>query len=229
MMSMISPDSLADTLDSLAEADFYGLTLSKAVRREVANWLAARCGEARSYAGMPAPTAEDYRTGIRVFTGEKISTGAGTGHVLGEEACRAIRLLGVPSKSVSAALKTARESIHRRVEGSEASGRPAGFFCCGSCTAALWRNVSAGGFPDGERLLLAGLGVLKEHRDGKGRWRRFPFHYTLLALLDVEHDAVIPELRYTAGSCERSIKASRGKDVYASRRLELMTRVLKRC
>ena len=228
-MSMISPDSLADTLDSLAEADFHGLTLAAAVKREAAKWLAARCGESRSYAGMPAPTAKDYHTGIRVFTGEKITTGAGTGHVLGEEACRAIRLLDVPLRSVNLALKTARESIHRRVKDSEARGGPAGFFCCGPCTAALWRNLSAGGFPEEGRLLPAGLAALKDHRDGKGRWRRFPFHYTLLALLDMDHAATIAELRYTAGSCERSIKASRGKDVYASRRVELMTRVLERC
>ena len=226
---MISPDSLADTLDSLAEVEFHGLTLAKALRREAAEWLAGRCSEPRSYAGMPAPTAKDYRTGVRVFTGEKITTGAGTGHVLGEESCRSIRLLDVPLRSVNAALETARANIHRRVKGSEVRGGPVGFFCCGPCTAALWRNLTAGGFPDGERLLLAGLGTLQEHRDGRGRWRRFPFHYTLLALLGLDHDAVIPELRYTARSCERSIKAFRGKDVYASRRLELMTRVLERC
>ena len=104
-----------------------------------------------------------------------------------------------------------------------------GLFCCGTCTAALWRNVSTGGFPEEDRFLTAGLAALTEHRDGKGRWRRFPFHYTLLALLDIDRPAVIAELRYTARSCERSIKAFRGKDVYASRRRDVMARVLTRC
>ena len=89
--------------------------------------------------------------------------------------------------------------------------------------------MATGGFPDEDRLLGAGMATPREHRDGKGRWRRFPFHYTLLTLLDLDREEVIAELRYTEESCERSIRASRGKDVYASRRLEVMRRVLERC
>ncbi len=228
-MSMISADSLAATLDSLWEVDFYGLTLAMPVRRETANWLVTRCKAPRSYAGLPAPTARDYREGIRVFTGERITTGAGTGHILGEEACRALRLLRVGTKRADAAVAAGRAGIHRRIMDGEARGTPVGMFCCGTCTAALWRNISSGGFPDEDRLLAAGLKTLAEHRDGKGRWRRFPFHYTLLALLGLDQDAVEAELRYTAKSCERSIQAFTGKDIYASRRREVMTRVLKRC
>ena len=228
-MSLISEDSLADTLDTLAEVDFHGLTLAMPVRRETANWLVERCGAPRSYGGMPAPTARDYEDGVRVFTGERVTTGAATGHILGEEACRAIRLLEVGTKHADAAVAAGRADIHRRILSGEARGYPIGIFCCGSCTAALWRNIATGGFPDGERLTDAGLKMLTKHRDGKGRWRRFPFHYTLLALLGLDHDAVVAELRYTRGSCERSIKAFKGKDVYASRRLDVMTRVLERC
>jgi hypothetical protein len=178
---------------------------------------------------MPAPTARDYAEGIRVFTGERIATGAGTGHILGEEACRAMALLDVPDRSVRGALAAAREGISRRVQAGPAAGRPFGFFCCGTCTAALWRNISAGGFPDAERLVAGGLAALREHRDGKGRWRRFPFHYTLLALLDLDSAAVAAELRYTGKSCERSIRTFQGKDVHSSRRLEVMRRVIERC
>jgi hypothetical protein len=225
--SMVVPDSLGETLDGICAADFAGLTLAPDVRRKTANWIAARCGTERSYAGMPAPTPGDFRHGIQVFTGERIESGAGVAHILGEEACRAVRRLDVKGTTVTRSLRAARESISRRVLAP--SVKPPGFFCCGICTVALWRNLTAGDFPEGDRLAATGLAALKAHRDGKGRWRRFPYHYTLLALLELfayEPAAVKAELMYTRSSCERSMKATRGEDVYALRRREVMERVL---
>jgi hypothetical protein len=61
---------------------------------------------------------------------------------------------------------------------------------------------------------------LKEYRDGKGRWRRFPFYYTLLALGGIDMPAATRELKYAAPAVERALKSSsRHPDITARRHL----------
>jgi hypothetical protein len=73
---------------------------------------------------------------------------------------------------------------------------------------ALWRNLTAGGAAriEPERWLRAGLRRLRTHRQDDGRWRRFPFHYTMLALLDIDLAAATAELRHAAPVCERLVR-----------------------
>ena len=71
--------------------------------------------------------------------------------------------------------------------------------------------------------------ILKTRRDGNGRWRAFPFHYTLLALSDIELPSALAERRYAAPACERCLKRSPGDDTFAQRRRELAERILARC
>ena len=94
-MGLVKTSSLAATLDAVNEATFFDRLPAKAQRREAARWIAARQGLRGSYAGMFAPTEKDFTGGIRLFTGERIATGAGVGHILGEEACRALWVLDV--------------------------------------------------------------------------------------------------------------------------------------
>jgi hypothetical protein len=77
---------------------------------------------------MFAPTSQDYAQGIRLFTGERISTRAATGHILGEEACRVILLLDVVAPEVDAAIARASQSMDRRLTGSETGQQQRGFF-----------------------------------------------------------------------------------------------------
>jgi hypothetical protein len=77
---------------------------------------------------MFAPTAKDFADGIRLFTGERISSGAATGHILGEEACRAVLLLDAGVRDVNEALARANRSMDRRLAGSESERGVRGFF-----------------------------------------------------------------------------------------------------
>ncbi len=106
---LIHKTSLAATLDAYNEAVFFGNRVSPTERRELAVWLAGRQGLKGSYAGgtMFAPTSRDFKEGYRTFTGERITSGAGTSHQLGEETCRALTLLNVKLKFVSNALDAA--------------------------------------------------------------------------------------------------------------------------
>ena len=231
--TMINTQSLGVTLDNLNEAFFEGWTLTRPVREQAAKWIASRQGLPGSYAGMFAPTEQDSRQGITFFTGEKLKTRAGSAHILGEEACRALILLKVSDVEVREALKRASDGMAGRMRLDE--GRTDGYYCCGKCSVSLWRHLAVGGLTRSEQLLAAGMKTLKAHRDGSGRWRVFPFHYTLLALTEIALPGMLPgagarsEMRYAAPVCERLLKRSSKANVYDRRHRMLAERVLAQC
>lgn len=228
-MKITKPNSLAQTIDALNEMFFYETPLSGSHKEEVAKWICGRQGLPGSYAGMFAPTPKDFKEGIRLFTGERIWTRAATAHIMGEEACRALIELNVRLPDVRNALGRATRGMLERITCAEDKMSRRGFYCCGICTAALWRNLAVGGLDTPKMRLAAGLKILKKHRDGKGGWRRFPFHYTLLALSEIDLPAVADELRYAAPICERYLKYIKTADKFARRRRDLSERILIRC
>jgi hypothetical protein len=127
-MDLLNRRSLAATLDRVNEALFFRRRIPRTEAQQVAHWLAARRGLPGSYAGMFAPTARDLASGIKLFTGEPISSGAATGHILGEEACRALLLLKIDEPQVSTALARANRSMDRRLGKSESMTGRHGFF-----------------------------------------------------------------------------------------------------
>lgn len=121
-MKALNTRSLAGTIDAVSDALFFGRRIPRNEARRIAEWLAARQGLPGSYAGMFAPTPRDCAHGIRLFTGERISSGAATGHILGEEACRALLLLDADVPAAREALARATRSMDKRLSQSE-SGR----------------------------------------------------------------------------------------------------------
>jgi len=226
-MKLVHDHSLAATLDAINAAFFDGRKLTKADRAKAAKWIAARQGLERSYAGLFAPTDYDYAHWPKTFTGEKIGSNAATGHILGEEACRALILLDVDARYAQDALARATESFLGRLN----AGRPrtAGFYCCGICTASFWRHLAAGGLDRQEKRLANGLKHLQAERDGQGRWRRFPFHYTVWALGEIDLPAARRELRYAAPVLERVVRRRADADEYARRRRRIAELALARC
>ena len=228
-MSLLDTTSLAATLDAVNEALFFGQRATKTERAEVAKWIASRQGLPRSYAGMFAPTDRDYSEGARVFTGEKIASRVGTGHILGEEALRALLLLGLDTVAVRAAVAAAQVGLEAALRGWEARGYDTGMYCCCTCSCAYWRNLSAGGLSRAERRLAMGMEDLKARRLGTGKWPNFPFYYTVLALTDIDLPGAVAELRYAAPVLERYLKRSERNEPYHVRRRAVAERALARC
>lgn len=223
---LLHTDSLADTVDFVNEALFNGDAISDKERMSVSKWIASRQGEPRSYGGLFAPTEWDYRDGFRLFTSERITSGAGTGHILGEEACRILIALDADDAEVKRAVGNATEYlIERLTQSYEERDYEFGWFCCGTCSVALWRHVAAGGLDDQEHRLTAGIEHLKQHRAEKGKYRRFPFWYTVLALSEMDTSIAREEIEYVAPVLERYVKR-RAKDKYATRKKLLAERVL---
>lgn len=235
-MGIVNRSSLAATVDAVNEAVFYGRKLAKADRAQAAAWIASRQGRPGSYAGMFAPTAKDRNEGIRLFTGERFATRAGVAHVLGEEACRTLIQLNVRARAVRDVIERASVGILERMKEAEQrernAGRPfLGEYCCGKCSVALWRHLAVGGLPDAkpERWLTAGMKALRAARDGTGRWGRYPFFYTLLALSEIDTPGARREMKYAAPTVERTLKRTQPPDRYAERRGVLAERILAKC
>ena len=226
-MKLINQNSLASTLDSVNEAFFYNRPLSKSERAQAAKWIASRQGLRGSYANMFAPTAKDFQTGLTLFTGEKISTRAGLSHILGQESCRMLLLLNVTSPDVKSALQKANAGFMEPMKKYIVADK--GMYCCASCSCALWRRLSAGGLENGERILAAAMRTLKSSRDGRGRWKRFPFYYTLLVLNEIKLPGALKEMQYAAPACERLLKRQMKRDKISKRRRILAERILEKC
>jgi hypothetical protein len=127
-MNLLDTNSLARTVDAVNEALFLGHRIPEKESRRVVEWLASRQGLPGSYSGMFAPTTRDFENGIRLFTGEQITSGAATSHILGEEACRVLLLLGTDSEEEQAALQSAIHSMDQRLNESESEAGRLGFY-----------------------------------------------------------------------------------------------------
>ena len=228
-MGLDDVSSLGATLDAVNEALFFEQRFTKAGRVAGAAWIASRQGLPRSYRGMFAPTARDYTGGARVFTGEKIASRVGTAHILGEEALRVLLVLGVDTTAVRSAIANAQAEMEAGLRGADGRGHSTGMYCCGICSCAYWRALTADGFSHSERRLAAGMAELKARRQGTGKWRIFPFYYTVLALTDVDLSAAVAELRYAAPALERYLKQPERNDPYHHRRRAVAERALARC
>lgn len=225
-MKLINHKSLASTIDSINEALFYKKFLSKSSAVEVAEWIASRQGMPGSYANMFAPTKKDFQKGLVLFTGEKVSTRAGISHVLGQESCRSLILLDVKSTNVKMAIKKATAGFIERMKNIK---QDKGTYCCATCSCAFWRHLAAGGLVNSEWILARGLRTLKSCRDGKGRWKKFPFYYTLLVLSEMQLDGSVKEMQYAAPACERLLNRETKKDRISQRRHTLAEKILEMC
>jgi hypothetical protein len=193
------------TLDSFSERLFFKKSIPVAQRKAVARWIASRQGLPGSYADMFAPTQRDL-CGVRLFTGEPVRSRVGVAHILGEESCRILVLLQVNDQPVQEALNRALQGFARRLTESEQHGYHLGTYCCGTCSVAYWRNLALHLWPQSEDRLRQGLVELSRLRKGDGRWRRFPFHYTCLALTEIGPDLARAEMQYAAAYWRKNLK-----------------------
>lgn len=118
-MGMLNRRSLAKTVDNIHEAVFFRKDIPGEEKKAIADWIAERQGLKLSYAKMFAPTEYDMQRGIRVFTGERITSGAALRHVLGEETCRALLQLKPRGRDARDALDRAETGMLKRLNESK--------------------------------------------------------------------------------------------------------------
>lgn len=223
-MQLIHPESVGETVDAINEVLFYGRPVDPACFKGAAEWIAGRCGMPGAYLpGMVAPMDADLKQGFRLFTGELVTTGAGTRHILGEEAGRVLAALRLSVEGLDAAVLSTADAMEAVLGQTQNEGR----FCCATCSVAVWRNLAAGGLHRREERLVAGAKYLRGCRSADGRWGRFPFYYTLLALSEADTPGMRDELRYAAPVVERVLgRGLRGDAAYTTRRRAVLERAL---
>lgn len=224
---VIDSASLSETVDAINAAYVDGRPLTAAARAAAARWIAGRQGLDGAYADTFAGFPSERSKGIVLFTGERI-TSASARHILGEEASRALRQLGVRNAEVTRALARAEDGLMRCLARAAESPRyiNPGLFCCGKCSVGLWRNLLAGGLDRREERLTSGASHLRSMRDDERGWRKFPFWYTVLALSDMDSTEARNELKHAAPALERAAKAAVPSARYARRRHQLAVRTL---
>jgi hypothetical protein len=226
--SLVDPSSLSATVDAVNDAEFWQRPLSSSQKRELAEFIAGRQGLPGSYGKLFAPTTKDAAAGFRLYTGERIDPGVGARHILGEEAFRALLLLGIQTHNVQAATTAAWQPFPGWLKGSLAGNHP-GMFCCMKCSCAMWRLLAARRDVQHETFLDTGMKALRKYRDGQGGWKYWPFHYTLLTLSEMTIPSAREELLYSATACEQALSRRWSKaNPYSRRRRIVMERAIEK-
>lgn len=229
-MTYLDENSLFRTVDRVSEAFLYNRLIEHGEKSAILNFLVDRQGKPGSYADTFAPTEEDLSTDLILFTGERIRSSAGKCHMIGEEACRVLRLLDNQSKRVKETLQKAETGLMTRI--SEVQQHPdyiRGTYCCKTCSCALWLNITSGGLGNDSEMLQAGLVYLHQHRDQRGRWKGFPGYYTLYVLNEMDPELAMDEIRYAAQFAERRLKRKTVADnQYDLRRNYICKQILKK-
>lgn len=207
---LLVPESLQETVYRIEEVRLGFRASSNKEVQEALGWVSNRQGLKGSYRNLFAPTEKDLSEGLQTLTGERFpGRNALTRHVLGEEALRAVILWN--QKAHPTAIK-ALDSFKEMM-----NGHPNGFYCCYNCTPAFLRTLSVLKLNGRDEILEKGIGNLRKARTSNGRWRGFPFYYTLLTLSDMDVPSAKDELRYVGKTAQKLVKKYENKDDRASR------------
>ena len=218
-MTILDPTSLVKTLDNINESYLQRKEISTDEALKASRWIAAQQGEKGSYRGLFAPTATDFDHAIRLFTGEKLEC-ASARHIMGQEAARAVWLLGREDSVVREAYEKATHWMQ-----DEPGFQQVGMYCCGRCSLSYWRHYWVGEFKNKAAFISKGIQKMQGYRLGDGKWRVFPFFYAIYTLGDLDLEAARVELKYAQPAIERYLKVTRTDD-YAKRKTSILRNVL---
>lgn len=224
-MSLLNRSSLFKTVDNVNEALFFGKKISKPEAREIVGWISTRYDTEYSYNRSYGLTGKDMRSPVHTFTGERLLC-ASMRHIMAEESARVVLQLSQIAGSKPETLNKTNERFYMMLKASEDAGKPLGTFCCAACTIGLWRYLNAGGLPKYQEHLSNGLMSLHSSRDESGKWGRFPFYYTLLALSEIDDPLATKEINYALPGCERALKRLKPESKFSKRKQELLLRLL---
>lgn len=197
-MLFIDESSLYNTVTQVARFLFDGGTLSPAERAGLAEWILSHQNRQEGF--IFHPTSDEMAAGIRLFTGEKPRTRLLTANAVELETLRLLALIQPEAGQVQQIFQ-------------EADARLAGLCFAGVCTTGECAHASIAFLRYRAARDLAGsapsvshaLDMLRQDRRGGGRWRRFPFYFTLLWLVELPADLAREELAYASGVCEQLI------------------------
>ncbi len=219
--------TLGSAVNSVNETLLFGGRLSKRDSDRISDFIASRQGLPGSYCGLFAPLKNELDKSFKLFTGELINSNVAARHIIGEEALRLLKEIGSRKKEARVAIAHAEQAFSRQLIASQQQGSDPGIYCCGKCTAAYWRTLSTGWMPDARERLAKGMKSLRKLR-AEGKWRRFPFYYTVLCLCELPEEIAREEIDYAQPACERSYKRLKATDAYRLQKAKILEAALGR-
>jgi hypothetical protein len=220
---IIYPTNLNATIESASENFLCKRPMNKVQSDEITSLLLGRQVQSGTNAAFFLPFASEKETQPRLFTGERLHTDFAYRHIRLIEAARLLVLLGSENPSV--------EHSITRAEHRMAASCYSNFCAKGECKAisiAYMRYLGCSINKDNDTKLSLFLTNLGGFRDGKGRWRGFPFFYTLLMLTELDASTAGQELQYAAPACERLVNHMDAIDHFSKRRQLIISQVLSR-
>jgi hypothetical protein len=151
----------------------------------------SRQGLKGAYKNLFAPTKKDLQ-GVKLLTGETLNY-ASLRHILGEEALRTMIVWNLESFST---VEKAKESFTNLLEGGNPPVKVSGFYCCYKCTIAFLRTLAAVKSEGWKVTLQKGIENIRKKRTQDGKWRSFPFYYTLLTLSEIDLPSAKIEIQH---------------------------------
>lgn len=224
-MSLLNRTSLYKTVDNVNESLFFGKKISRKDAKEIVEWISTRYDTEYSYNHSYGLTGKDMKTPVYTFTGERLLC-ASMRHIMAEESARVVLQLSEINGAKPETLKNTDKWFYKMLKASESAGKPLGTFCCAACTIGLWRYLNAGGLPKYRENISNGLMSLHSNRDESGKWGRFPFYYTLLALWEIDDPLATKEINYALPACERALKRLKPEGSFSRRKRDLLLKIL---
>jgi hypothetical protein len=182
-----------------------GNVLTLAERERLAVWLLAHQNRQRGFSFYP--TAAERERGIRLVSGEKLWTMLAADNAVEMETLRLLALLQPDAPEGNRLF----ERVEWRLSG-VCYGRVCSKGECAHASLSVLRYYTARGSEKGAAMIGRGLEALHQDRAGEGRWRSFPFYYTLLWLAELHGERgerAHAELSYARGRCERLLSRIR--------------------
>jgi len=211
---------LGEVIDRANDALAEGREIGLAERAETVSWILDRQVTTGKNIGSFEPTEADLKAGAHLYTGERLRTKLATWNVLTAEAARLLVLFGGRDPA-------AHEGVERASAWLDVSCFVRSDCAVGECAHSFVSHLRFLSVLESESpAQVRRIGVIRENRDGKGRWDRFPFYYTLLVLGEISEEAAKRELRYAVPACERALSRSSGSDVFDARRKAILDRIL---
>lgn len=189
---------LAQSINSISRALIEGRIFSEKEKAEIAAFIFDRKNPVDEFTFYPTNT--ERINGIRLVTGEKAKTQLLANNALELETLRILSIF-VPRDT---RLRQLHDKADQRLQ------KLCIYNICttGECAAAsivFLRYLTALAQNDHGEKIHCGLDILKQMRDGKGRWKNFPFFYTLLWLTELTWPEGIHELGYALPAYQRLI------------------------
>jgi hypothetical protein len=213
--------SLVEIVDRINEMEQQGEFICESMRHITAQTILKFYDGNNKYLGFYLPMI-DFKRGGRLFSGERLYTQLGINTIISLELSRALAILATDQPAVKSTLEEVENRLRSKcyVKDGCFSGE------CAFNMVAFWRYLLVCEWQDRDVRIKSFLQLLKNNRDGSGRWKHFPFYYTLMVLLETRNYDARLELDYALPACEASFPYISLGEPYRQRRKAILERCL---